>query len=277
MSKLGRALDAVGGSDIAAIRGKDDRGDDLRQTPRDIWERIVNGREKPQAYNLLAELGNAAEETICNDYCIRHNISRTSVERTVEVFLSDAEPYFRGELDMYVPPTNHSVDSKFVIMPPSARKFDEGSVSDYILNQQVWYNIVGNLDYSVVCAVIFGTPTERIVPRLPEFEALVLEDVRRFWTDYVMTGKRPPALTTADVLIDHPVHTAPMDKATEAELALVDNVRSLKESYTALDKRLDAAKAALCEAIGPREGLWLGGDDRVTFKADKNGKRSLKV
>lgn len=273
MSKLGRALDAVGGSDIAAIRGEDPY-----RTPREVWERIVHGRERSE-YSIAAELGNAAEETILNDYMLRHGIERTSVERTKEVFLSDAEPYFRGELDLYVPDGNYAVDAKLVLSPASAKLFgDEGTdqLSDYILNQQAWYCIVAGLDFAKVAAVIYGRPVDYIYTRVPAFEAMVLGDVRRFWSEYVKTGIPPEPIRVEDALLDFPQPKADIRKATDEEAEIVRAWREAKAVAAEHEAEVEKAKAKVCAAIGDSEGLWLGGSDRVTWKMNKSGSRTLR-
>lgn len=273
MSKAGRASDAIGGSDIAAIRGESPY-----QTPLDVYRRIVHGIDNSES-TLVAELGNACEEAILNDYCARHHIERTKVERTVERFMSDAEPYFRGELDMYVPHGNYAVDAKLVLSPSSAKQFgDEGTdqMSDYILNQQAWYCMVAGLDYAVVTAVIFGRPVDYIYNRVPAFEEMVLADVRRFWSEHVVPKVPPEPINTGDVLFDHPEPRSDVRAATPEEAEVVAQWRILKDQASELGKDVEKAKALVCAAIGDSEGLWLGGDDRVTWKADKRGVRTLR-
>jgi predicted phage-related endonuclease len=273
MSKSGRALDAIGGSDIAAIRGES-----KYSTALDVWKRIVLGHESPPA-GLPAEIGTAAEEAIVNNYCVRHGIDRARIERNLEVSLP-GEPHFRGELDGFNRSTRVGMDAKLVLSPGVAKEWGEPG-TDYmpwhILNQMAWYAMLADVERIDVVAVIYGRPQDYAYSRKPDYEGMILEDVRRFWRDHVVTKRPPPPQTVDDVEWEY--QSGPQSDvrpATEAEKEVVAHWRDLRDRIKDMNVDLERAKAAVCAAIGESDGLWLGGDDRVTWKANVKGVRSLK-
>lgn len=269
---MGRPTDCIGGSDVAAIRGQSNY-----KTAMDVWRRIVHG-EPEQLAGLAAALGCAAEEPIIVDWCQRHNIDRATVERTVEIGMPN-EPHLRGELDGLIRSKREVLDSKLVLSPAVMKQWgQEGTdqMPDHILCQQAWYVMVGDFDHSVVIAAIAGQGRDYLYTRVPAYEAMLLEDVRKFWRDYVLTKRPPPVQTVDDALYLAPANKSAVRAATDAECKLVAEWRNLVAAGDKLDDELKLAKARVCEAIGESEGLWLGGQDRVTWRANKNGVRTLK-
>ncbi len=272
-----RALDAVGGSDVAAIRGES-----RYETARSVWRRMVLG-EMPAKAGLAADLGTVGEEPIICDWCERNNVPREHIERNVEV-CDPAEVRKRGELDGLYRPKALILDSKLVLSPGVVKQWGEEHTDQmpvHILNQQAWYCLIAEragieIEGAEVIAVIGGQPRRYFYKRVPAYEAMLDADVSRFLRDYVDTRIPPPAHTVDDALWLAPEVRSEIRKATDAECELVNKWRTLRAIADEAAECVERAKARVCEAIGASEGIWLGGDDRVTWKANKNGVRSLK-
>lgn len=277
MSNKARALDAIGGSDIAAIRGENQY-----KTALQVWRRIVLGEPEPQA-GLAADIGTAAEEAIICNWCERKNISRESVERNVEM-CDPHDERKRGEVDGLVRQHSLILDAKLVLSPGVFKQWGEEG-TDYmpvhILNQQAWYCMIAeragvDVRGSEVIAVIGGQPRDYFYKRVPAYEAQIMEDVDRFLTDHVETGIPPEVQTVDDALWKSPEPKSAVRPATDAERELVEKWRKAREAVNDADAAAELLKARVCASIGEAEGIWLGGDDRVTWKQNKNGIRSLK-
>lgn len=277
MSAKARALDAIGGSDIAAIRGENQY-----KTALQVWRRIVLGEPEPQA-GLAADIGTVAEEAIICNWCERKNISRESVERNVEM-CDPHDERKRGEVDGLVRQHSLILDAKLVLSPGVFKQWGEEG-TDYmpvhILNQQAWYCMIAeragvDVRGSEVIAVIGGQPRDYFYKRVPAYEAQIMEDVDRFLIDHVETGIPPAVQTVDDALWKAPEPKSAVRPATDAERELVEKWRKAREAVNDADAAAELLKARVCDAIGESEGIWLGGDDRVTWKANKNGVRSLK-
>lgn len=269
---MSRVHDAIGGSDVSAIRGENQY-----KTARDVWKRIVHNVPEPEA-GLPAKIGTAAEEAIINDYCARHAIERSTVERNVEIW-SEAEPYFRGELDGWIRGSGVGLDAKLVLSPRQFVHWGEEGTDSIPINylcQMGWYSMLANLDHMVVVAVIGGQARDFIYRRTPAFEDLLLEQMREFWATYVVPKVMPPAQTVDDALWAFPSNKSDVRPATPAEAALVAEWRQARADEELSHEKVELLKARVCDAIGASDGLWLGGNDRVTWKANKNGVRSLK-
>lgn len=277
MSNKTRALDAIGGSDVAAIRGENQY-----KTALQVWRRIVLGEPEPEA-GLAADIGTAAEEAIICDWCRRNVVPRQSVERNVEL-CDPHDERKRGEVDGLVRQHSLILDAKLVLSPGVFKQWgDEGTdyMPVHILNQQAWYCAIAeragiDVRGSQVIAVIGGQPRDYFYSRVPAYEAQIMADVDRFLVDHVDTGIPPEVQTVDDALWKSPEPKSDVRPATDAERALVERWRKLKELADEAGEQVERAKARVCDAIGESEGIWLGGNDRVTWKMSKSGVRSLR-
>lgn len=283
MSNKTRALDAIGGSDVAAIRGENQY-----KTALQVWRRIVLGEPEPDA-GLAAAIGTVAEEPIICDWCERHNVAREHTARNLEL-CDPRDERKRGEVDGLLRAEQLAakdgliLDAKLVLSPGVFKQWgDEGTdyMPVHILNQQAWYCAIAeragiDVRGSQVIAVIGGQPRDYFYKRVPAYEAQIMADVDRFLVDHVDTGIPPEVQTVDDALWKSPEPKSDVRPATDAERALVERWRKLKELADEAGEQVERAKARVCDAIGESEGIWLGGNDRVTWKANKNGVRSLK-
>lgn len=277
MTNKARALDAIGGSDIAAIRGENPY-----KTALQVWRRIVKGEQEPDA-GLAAAIGTAAEEAIVCDWCERHNVPRESVERNLEM-CDPRDERKRGEVDGLIRTDRLIIDAKLVLSPAVFKQWGEEG-TDYmpvhILNQQAWYCLIAEhagieLIGSEVIAVMGGQPRDYFYKREPKYEAMIEADVDRFLIDHVDTGIPPEVQTVDDALWKSPEPKSDVRPATDAERELVEKWRAAREAVNVADAAMELLKARVCDAIGESEGIWLGGQDRIMWRANRNGVRSLK-
>ncbi len=130
-----------------------------------------------------------------------------------------------------------------------------------------------------IAALIFGDLEVYVVRFDPELFEMLLGKAEAFWAKHI-APKVPPPLTGSDSTRDwlarrFPRDTRPCRPATAGE---ADAMLAFRDAAIALDS-IEEVKALwgnrLREAIGDAGGLE-SPDGRVTWRADKNGKRILK-
>lgn len=150
-------------------------------------------------------------------------------------------------------------------MPSTARGWGEpgtDAVPDYYVPQAAWQlaAMAEWTDTVDVFAVLEGKPRLYHVRRDVELEGLLVEEMRRFWRDHVLTG-RPPPVTHADLpgvsaAFRHSSGDA-LDFASlspETQVMLEEYLRAWTEESDASDRRaLWEARAKL--ALGPVPGV----------------------
>ncbi len=130
-----------------------------------------------------------------------------------------------------------------------------------------------------IAALIFGELCVYVVRFDTELFEMLLGKGEAFWAAHVIP-EAPPPMTGSDSTRDWLVRRFPRDtrQCRPATIEEADAMRAFRDAATALDS-IEEVKALwgnrLREAIGDAGGLE-SPDGRVTWKADKNGKRILK-
>lgn len=105
-----------------------------------------------------------------------------------------------------------------------------------------------------------------------EFYAWIVEEVTRYWQDYIIGDAEPLAINVADVVLKNPRHVAgkllAADDFIVAELA---ELKELRDELAALDQRKKDIEADIKMMMGDAEALVMPGSDNVlcTWRAQK--------
>lgn len=114
----------------------------------------------------------------------------------------------------------------------------------------------------------------RDIALVPDFYGWMIEEVERFWTDYIIGDKEPEAISVTDVVTKYSRHTD--GKIIEATADIVTAFNQLKDVRTELSK-LEATKEELEARIkigfGDAEAMSYGGQTLATWKAAKDSSK----
>lgn len=106
-----------------------------------------------------------------------------------------------------------------------------------------------------------------------EFYAWIVEEVTRFWMDYIIGDNEPLAINVADVLLKSPRHVeGKMLTANDDIIAELAELKELREELAALDQRKKVIEETIKMTMGDAEALILPGSDHVlcSWKAGKD-------
>lgn len=131
--------------------------------------------------------------------------------------------------------------------------------------------------------VLFAGREHRIyrVPWDAELAEGVAEQCERWWVDHVVAGKPPPLEgsrhAAAWLARRFPLNRRPLEEATEADEPLAEQLRLARARQAEAKREVEAAKNRFRERIADADGVAAtDGRWRVTWKANKNGVRSLR-
>ena len=160
---------------------------------------------------------------------------------------------------------------------------DSGEIPEEYRCQVAHYMAVTGLPRADV-AVLLGGQELRVyrLVRDPELEELLIEALEDFWTKHVQPGIPPPigeSPRAAEWIGRmHPRNVAGMRQATPAEASLALDYARAREAAKETDAEKEAARVAICAAIGDAEGLWWGDDpkrpSKATWKNNRDGART---
>jgi predicted phage-related endonuclease len=106
-----------------------------------------------------------------------------------------------------------------------------------------------------------------------EFYAWIVEEVTRYWMDYIIGDNEPLAINVADVLLKSPRHVeGKMLTANDDIIAELAELKELREELAALDQRKKVIEETIKMTMGDAEALILPGSDHVlcSWKASKD-------
>jgi len=263
----------IGGSDAAAILGLDPWRSGL-----DVWiSKVKPLPARTEDENFLLRLGILLEPVIAGLY---------SAETARELFRPEPEtiehlrfPELIGTPDRLCPADDRVVELKSEHQ--FADKFgDPGSdqVPDHYLIQGAHYMMVANLSKCDV-AVLHGGAKFAIyqLRRDLELERTMIEQLRAWWSDYVVKNVEPP-LDASESWGNYLATKYPNDRAPLLELKaeehpelmrIVNHVFAYDMAAKDFKQKLEAAKTAVKASLGANAG-YFGPWGRITWKTTAN-------
>ena len=225
----------IGGSDIASILGKNPWN-----SPRQVWRSKTGqftslGNKQSEA----ARWGNVLETTIATEWAHRNNRNWIHIPVTLQAedytwmlanidgfTLSDDLQTITGILEIKT--TNEYNKSAW----------EHGPIPYHYMCQTNWYcTITGLTNYTIVCLVGGQSLFFYEFPKDLELCAEMVEAAKRFWLDYVVPMKEPPAIAQdLEKLKDE----IPIDEEAPAVVMEDDETERLAESYIAIREKISA-------------------------------------
>ena len=267
----------IGGSEIAAILGED-----AFSSPFDVWLAKTQGWVRPS--NPDMERGTHLEAGIAEWYAARTGavLSESATQRHVAIEIAFCTPD-RFEQAEWGADRLISIKS-----PRRGDAWGKDGTDDvppgYLLQLQ-W-------EHAVCSTRMTLTPDMRLVALVDgdlrvyetkadlEIQAWLLEYAQAWWARHVVGGVQPPLDGSSEanrwLRSRFPRDTAPIRPASMAEDMGMIELRAVEADLKRLEGEAMTLKLALMQAIGDAGGLESPAG-RITYKADKNGKRSFKT
>lgn len=284
--KAARRL-GIGGSDIGVVVGVDPF-----RTRLDLYLDKAEGFE--QAETEAMERGRFFEPAIAAWHAHRHGVmvwepgpyrhpGRPIARCTPDRFWGpQADPAFRrtGRLLSIKAPG-----------PRARDEFGEDGTDEvplsYLLQLQWEMLCVGAtgldgllVDFALLSAVVDGDLRTYRIEGDAELQGMLLEEAERFWRDHI-EPRRPPPLdgsvgAAAWLRRRFPANRKPLREATMEEEVLALQLREAEGAEALAQGEADRLRNLAREAIGDADGIK-GAFGAVTWRADKNGKRTLRT
>ena len=276
--------EGIGSSDVAELLGISPYEG---ASPVRLWAEKT-GRLPPDddEETTAQAVGHALEGALVTLY-ERESGRKVHVSGEYVESVTDAEhPWMRANLDGRIEGAPIALEIKAVGIG-MARDWDilaDDGIPAYVRVQVAWQMRVAKLEEVHVVALVAGPSGFRVfyVKRDPELEALIVAAAERFWRG--VTENECPPLDASKATIEYLESlypSPPVDvevRATEVIAHLLDahvdagRVESdAKEARAILGARIRAAMGELGATV-----TW-SATARATWKADKNGQRSLRV
>ena len=263
----------IGATDCAAVMGLSPY-----RTPYELWL-IKTGRAEEDA--ILSEdrlrLRHAHEQTIANEYEVQKGVKLRRVNLTT---FHKRIPYMLCNLDRVVTGQRKIVECKtstaWLRQNWGVSGSDEAPIP-YML--QVQHQLACSEYEDADIAALIDIDDYRIYP-MPRNEKAIQRieaACTHFWEHHVMKDIAPEATTRGDLKLMYPSNNGKLIAATQEILNLIDIANTLKADTKKLEGEQEKVEKDIIQFIASNDGISEGDKVPVTFKADKNGTRRLKI
>lgn len=268
----------VGGSEVAAICGMDERRDAFA-----VYADKLGLVERPEPTKRM-RWGKLLERAIIDGYGEETGLTTCWADKTManserhwQVYTPDAFVWNENDTSFSEASRIGGVDAKNVSFDQMSKWGERGTdiVPDSIALQCQWYCSAADLPFWDVAA-LFGGNDLRIyrIYRDPEVEAIILDAAESFWTNHVI-ARVPPIIGCSQTAKDYlkqrfPTSTQDMRHADFAELELLARLKQAKEDFDDAETVKETLENEVKLRIGETDGLLLPGKGKVTWLKNKD-------
>ena len=259
----------IGASEVAAVIGISPW-----ETPFSLWLKKT-GQVPPTEENDAMRRGYYLEDAVVQWWM--HETGEQVIKASAAdiIYVHPEHPY------MLVTPDRIVKGRKKILEVKSTAVNMGDSIPDYYLAQVTYQMYVTGIHNAELIYIQGGLTFGRfIVDYDEEFANLIAERVTEFWTENVLGGKEPDAISVSDLAVKIPKSTP--EKAIEADERAIDQLNVLREKkamYDALGDEIadlqDSLKMfmedseALLDADGNVLVTWKSAKDKTSFDSKK--------
>lgn len=260
----------IGSSEVATIVGLNPW-----ETPYQLWRRKT-GLDEPKQENAAMRNGHHLEDAVSrmwNDATGREIIKRSAIDWIIR---DNERPFLQVSPDRtyWLSEDSRANDNKGILEIKTTRmKVDPEDLPKYWFAQvQYQLGVAGYTQGSLAWLSAgqgfdFGYQDLKFVP---DFYAWLIEEVERFWTDYIKGGQEPNATSVKDVLLKYNRHTdRKIIECSDEVFEAYQNLKEVRKELKALEEREASLEETIKMAFADAEALSYGGDTIATWKAPK--------
>jgi|HubBroStandDraft_3_1064219.scaffolds.fasta_scaffold08524_2 putative phage-type endonuclease len=261
----------IGASECGAVLGIDPYC-----TPYELWM-IKTGRMIKDVQNEEAVImGNLLEPVIAKRYAQKTN---QRVARVNNAYLHKQFPHMLCHVDRKIVGKRKIVEIK-TANPFSTMWGEEGT-------DEVPAHYIAQVQHQLACTgfeesdlIVFrGTTDLRIYNFKPDYDliSLITEKVDHFWNHHILKDVAPPATNRADLKHMFPTNNGNFIEITDEVTMHIEKLSSIKETIKKYEGYKSDIEKLIIEFIADNDGIKSQDEIIATFKANKNGTRSLRI
>lgn len=261
----------IGSSEVGTILGLNPY-----ETPYQLW-RKKKGLDAPVPESFAMRAGHYLEDAVSLFYqdATGNEIIKASAGDWLAV--DNERPYLRVSPDRTYWPkglSRRACNKGIVECKTTQKEIDGDSLPQHWFCQLQYQLGVTELNWGALAWLTAGREFGyRDLTFDKEFYAWIVEEVTRFWVDYIIGDNEPLAINVADVLLKSPRHVeGKMLTANDDIIAELAELKELREELAALDQRKKVIEETIKMTMGDAEALVLPGSDHIlcSWKASKD-------
>lgn len=244
----------IGSSEVGTILGLNPF-----DTPYQLWRR-KKGIDSPKQENFAMKAGHYLEDAVSLFY--RDATGKEIIKRSAGDWLivNNNKPFLRVSPDRtyWIPDMPKNEHNKGILECKTTQmEIDEDSVPQHWFVQLQYQLGVSELPQGALAWLTMGRSFGyRDFMFDKEFYDWLVEEVEKFWRDYIIGDNEPLPVNVDDVLLKNPRHL--IGKVVEANDELLEEcrqLRELKEELCSMTDRKKELEASIKMAMGDAEAL----------------------
>jgi len=264
----------LGATDAAVVMGLSPY-----KTRYELWLEKTGRKEEEAILNdSRLRLRHAHEETIAREYAEQKNVKLKRVNQTI---YHEELPFMLCHLDRVVIGQKKIIECKSssgFLRPVWGESGSDNAPIHYILQVQHQLACSGYDDADIAALIDIDDYRIYPMPRNAKIIAKIESECERFWHQHVLADVPPEPTNRADLKLMYPINNGKFIEAGAKELRHIEHIKSLKEEIKTLETDKEETEKFLIEFIADNDGLIdIDGKTIVTFQANKNGTRSLRI
>ncbi len=263
----------LGATDCAAVMGLSPY-----KTPYELWM-IKTGRADEET--ILNEdrlrLRHAHEETIANEYAFQKNVKLRRVNSTL---YHKQLPFMLCHLDRVIAGQKKIVECKsssgFMRQIWGETGSDDAPMH-YILQVQHQLAVSDYEDADLAALIDIDDYRIYRMPRNEKVIQRIESECERFWNENVLADVPPPPTNRNDLKLMYPMNNGKFIELTSDIESHLFTLTSKKLNIASLTKEKEELEKEIIHFIADNDGIKKEDKVIVTFQANKNGTRSLRI
>lgn len=258
----------IGSSEVATIVGLNPW-----ETPYQLWRRKL-GMDEPKQETFAMKAGHYLEDAVSQFW--QDETGREVIKRSAgDWIIQDAEKTFlqvSPDRTFWLAGKTKSNDNKGILECKTTQmSIDPDDIPKHWFCQlQYQLGVAGLTEGSLAWLSSGREFGYKDIQLVPDFYAWLEEEVTKFWTDNVLGGVEPSAVSVKDVLLKYNTSVGGKTKEVTDELFnAYQDLKQVKAELAQMEERKEELETKLKAAFEDAEAITYGGDIIATWKTSK--------
>ena len=262
----------IGSSEVASILGLNPF-----ETPYQLWRR-KKGLDEPKDETFAMKAGHYLEDAVTMFWADETGREVIKASAGDWLYVNKEKEFLRVSPDrtFWLPDMPRNNVNKGILECKTTQKtIDSEDLPKYWFVQLQYQLGVSEFEQGSLAWLSAGREFGyKDITLVPDFYAWVCEEVERFWTDNIIGGVEPAAISVEDIVKKYARHTdGKIIETTEEILEAYTELKGVKEELKALEERKDALEEMIKLSFGDAEAISYGGKTLATWKAAKDSEK----
>ena len=262
----------IGSSEVASILGLNPW-----QTPYQLWRR-KKGMDAPQEETFAMKAGHYLEDAVTMFWADETGREVIKSSAGDWLFVNNEKDFLRASPDrtFWIPGMAKNSQNKGILECKTTQvPIDPDDLPKHWFCQLQYLLGVSEMTQGSLAWLCSGREFGyKDIALVPDFYGWMIEEVEKFWTDYIIGDKEPEAINVTDVVTKYSRHTdGKIVEATTDIVTAYNQLKSVRAEISKLEATKEELEAKIKIGFGDAEAISYGGQTLATWKAAKDSSK----